>query len=409
VLVAAALVANVACSTHDTVPQGASSDAGVDAGPSITTTLGAHILPNSELYACTFLALPARPLFVTGFEHAFSVGYHHLYLYETDLTTLPAGAGAATDCYAGAANPMTHARGNVYSQEVSSGSFAFPPGVALPTTAGQVMLIQAHYLNATAQAIDASASLSIAYATTDPGQHAGAFFFYDPFIDVGAHRVATASMRCLVPSSITVLTTVGAAHQRAIGYEAFLDTPSAVGANPYYHAPGWTDPLPLAATLPIDPGSHLRFLCTYDNSGGATEYLQGTLASASEQCILSGTYFPELGPDFDACQGPDELGTGKAGCVVTQGCVDACPAGSAPPANFGLGGEPTIDACWQRCIASSCPDTSALVFSLRACVTAHCAAPCGSADAGDAGTACAACEQAQCSAESAACAGDPCH
>jgi hypothetical protein len=407
-LLVAVLVSNVACSNHSAAPEGPASDASADAGPSITTTLSASIQPNGELYSCTFVALPAQPLFITGFDHTFSVGYHHLYVYETDLTTLPPGAGTATDCYAGTANPMTHARGNLYAQEVTSGSFSFPPGVALPTTAGQVVLIQAHYLNATAQAIDASATLSIFYSSTDPGQHAATFFFYDPFIDVGPQGVATASMRCLVPSSLTVLTTMATAHQRAIGYEAFLDTPTTVGANPYYHAPGWSDSLPLVATLPIDPGSHLRFLCTYDNSG-PTEYLQGTLASTSEQCILSGLYFPEIGPEFDECQSPDELGTGKADCVATQACVDACPAGSAPPANLGLGGEPAIDPCWQRCIVASCPDTSALLFALRACVAAHCASSCGGVDAGDAGTACTTCEKAQCSAESTACSGDPCH
>ncbi len=409
-----AALAACGCSTHEVVaeaPDGSidAPDAAIDAGPSITTTLGAHVLPNTEQYACTFFALPAEPVFVTGFAHTFSVGYHHLYVFETDLGAVPAGGGSATDCYAGASSPMTHARASVYAQETPSGSFAFPPGVALPATAGQVLLIQAHYLNATAAPIDATSTLSVDYVSSDPGEHAGAFFFYDPFVDVAPERVATATMRCLVPSNVTVLTTVGAAHQRANGYEAFLDPPSALGANPYYHAPGWSDPLPLAATLPIAPGSHLRFLCSYDNSGGPTEYLQGTQASTSEQCILSGVYFPELGPSFDTCQSADEFGTGTATCSVTNQCIAACAASAAPPPGLGLGGEPAIDPCWQRCIAASCPDTSALFFALRACMLAHCASCADDAGTGgDGGSGCTTCAMAQCAAETSACSGDPC-
>src|ERR1700721_668631 len=61
------------------------------------------------------------------------------------------------------------------------GSLALPAGVGLPMQAGEVLLIQSHYLNATASDINAQASLSIDYVTEDPGVHAGAFFFYDPF------------------------------------------------------------------------------------------------------------------------------------------------------------------------------------------------------------------------------------
>jgi hypothetical protein len=392
--------------TQDT-SAGDAGDAAVDAGPSVALAFSAHVLPNTQLYSCTFVAMPTAPVYITGFSHTYSSGYHHLYVYETDLTSLPDGGGTATDCY-GQTDPMAHARANIYAQEVMSGAFAFPPGVALPAVAGQVFLVQAHYLNATADAIDASASLSIDYTTSDPGQHAGAFFFYDPFIDVGPDSEATATMRCLVPSNVTVLTTVGSAHQRAIGYEAYVDTATTPGANPYYHADGWSDALPLVFNLPIPAGSYVRQLCTYDNSSNPTEYLQGIPAATSEQCILSGLYFPELDATFDACQGADEMGTGKAACPATSTCVAKCAPGSSPPANLELGGEPAIDPCWQRCIVASCPDTFSLLGSLRSCLDAQCAAGCES-DAGDAGSACSACEQAHCAAESSACAADPCH
>jgi hypothetical protein len=401
------------CSTKDRTQEaddagdaGDAGDAAAYAGPQIALAFSGHVLPDTQLYSCTFVAMPAQPVYITGFSHTYSTGYHHLYIYETDLTSFPDSGGTATDCY-GQTDPMAHARANIYAQEVTSGSFTFPSGVALPSAPGQVLLVQAHYLNATANAIDASASLSIEYATSDPGQHAGAYFFYDPFIDVGPESESTATMRCLVPSSVTVLTTVGSSHQRAIGYEAYVDTPTMVGANPYYHADGWSDALPLVFSLPIPEGDHVRYLCTYDNSSNPTEYLQGIPAATSEQCILSGLYFPEQGTTFDACESADEMGTGTAACPATSACVAKCPPGSSPPYNLGLAGEPAINPCWQRCMVASCPDTFSLLFSLRACLAAQCAGECDS-DAGDAGSACAACGQAHCATENSACAADPC-
>ena len=391
-------VAAVGCSA---APGAASPAPEVASSPSVTFTTSAHVAAGAAATLCQFVVMPDEPVFVTSFTHSSSNGVHHVYLFRTDLTEVPQGGDAPVDCDDAALAPMEHARANVYATESPSGSFDLPAGVGLPTKPGEVFLLQAHYLDAGTADVDASAAITLQYTATDPGTHAGAFFFYDPFIHIAAGQVGHASMRCSIPSDVTVLTTVGSAREHAIGFEAFADPATGTAPEPYYHAPGSADPLPLAASLPFAAGTHLRFTCTYDNTEGTQEFLQGTSATASEQCILSGLYYPDRGDDFAVCSaGPDAFGTGAATCSATRSCVDACPASAAPPVNLGLGGMPAIDACWQRCIAASCPKASGTLLSLRACTQNECQQECS----GDPGaSACTACVASRCASESAAC------
>jgi hypothetical protein len=402
-LVVLAVAVQAGCSSGS---RGTSSAGGADGGQALAINTGQVVPAGTESLMCQFVAMPDAAVFVTGMSHAFSQAYHHLYVFKTDLPSLPAGSDTPIQCGSGSPNPMDHAGASIYAAELGTGSMSLPAGVGLPMQAGEVLLIQSHYLNATASDIDAQASLSIDYVTEDPGAHAGAFFFYDPFIDVGIGQLGNAAMRCAVPSDVTVLSTVAGAQERAVGFLAFDDPPSATAEDPFYQAPGWADPLPVTATIPLAAGSHLRFSCAYDNTSGTIEYLQGTDPDNSEQCILSGLYYPDQGDAFADCASPDQFGTGNASCAATRTCVDACPSGSAPPANLGLGGgKPAMSSCWQRCIVASQSDAAGLLFSLRACIATGCSSECGADDSDDGSPACASCIQAQCAAENAACEG----
>ena len=225
-------------------------DAGGDGGPlAVTFSVSSQVPADQDQHLCRYVAIPNGATFLTGFSYALSNGFHHLFAFQTDLQSMPAGGDALVDCYVGSPGPMDHARATVFGGETATGSFSLPAGVGLPVTPGQVLVLQSHFLNATAGPLDVEGSLTFDYSATDPGQHAGAFFFFDLFIDVGIAQTGQATMRCHVPSDITVLTTVGAAYSRAIGFEAFVDgagqppTP-----DPFYQAEGWGDPLPIAGS-----------------------------------------------------------------------------------------------------------------------------------------------------------------
>jgi hypothetical protein len=365
--------------------------------------MGAHVPAGADTYGCRYVAMPQGALYFVGASHSYSTGNHHLLVFRTDLDVVP--SDAERDCFA-PDDVMPHARAQIYGAQAKTGSLALPPGVGLPLRSGEVLLMQAHYLNATAADVDASISLSIATAQGGITQRAGSFFFADPFIDAPPAQKAHAQMRCAIPQDATLVTVSAYAHARAIDFAAFVDPPSGpLGAAPFYRAPGFANPLPLQTSLALPAGAHVRATCAYDNTRGAGELFAGPRNDADEACNYSGIYFPDLGDDVSSCRAaPDMFGTGSATCAATRACTDACPAASAPPLDLGLGRATPIDPCWQKCIVASCSDASTLIFALRACAVSKCPSDCASGPS----SACTSCAAAQCAKEVAACNADSC-
>jgi hypothetical protein len=342
--------------------------------------MGAHVPAGSDTYRCKYVQVPTgAEAMVVAASHTASTGVHHVLVFRTDLPELPPNGDVERDCFA-PDDAMPHARAQIYGAQTKNGAFALPPGVGLPLHAGEVLLLQAHDLNAGGVDLDVTVALHLETTALPVAQRAGTYFFADPFIDVGAAQKGRAAMRCVFPSSATLLSASAYAHTRATDFAAYLDLPGAPpSASPFYHAPGFANPLPLQTSLDVPAGAHVRVACAYDNSRGTTELLQGTRQDADEQCTLSGVYFPDLGADVADCRAsPDSFGTGAATCAETRTCVDACPASSAPPSDLGLGRDGPIDPCWQRCMVASCADASALLFSLRACQASTAPSNCSS-------------------------------
>jgi hypothetical protein len=365
-----------------------------------------HVVAGSDVYQCSYIVPSAKAAFVVGVSHVATHGVHHVLVFRTDLASVPAGTGAGPiDCFTGASSPMVHMRGELYGSQELFGSLDFPAAVGLPVAAGEVLLVQVHFQNATAVDIDASVSLTFTTTTSGISTNAGVFFFDDPFIDIPAGALASASMSCPVPGDITLLTAASHDHARATSVAAYADPPGGPPAPvPFYSALDAANPLPLQASLPVAAGSRLRFVCQYDNVDGTQEYLQGLDEQNDEMCVLSGAYYPTLSAATDSCTvDPSDFGTGTANCASTWSCVNACAPGTAPPADLGLSTAPDVDPCWQRCVVASCPATSTPLFALVRCVQSNCATQCAVPTADE----CAACQAAACSTESSACTGDP--
>ncbi len=421
-LIAGALavtLAALACSTGGAAPAPRADAGPSDAGPpegagaELTVTMAATVKPGDDLYRCKYVAVPAAASgatsFFVGATHAYGDGCHHILVFRTDLATLPPGQDAERDCFS-PDDVMPHARAQVYGAQSKTGAFAMPDGAGLALAAGEVLLVQVHYLDAKATAVDARATLTLRTAA-GVTQRAGAFFFADPFIDIGAGQRGRAMMRCAFPEAATLLAVSGNAHARSTDFSAFVDPSGGpASTSTFYRAPGAANPLPLQTRVPVPAGGTVRFACTFDNARGTTELLAGPRSATDEACVLSGLYVPDQGDAVGACRAaPGGFGTGAATCAEARACVDACPAGSAPPPDLGLGTGAPADPCWQRCIARSCSDASQLLFAVRACLASKCSAECA-ADAGaaDAGSACEVCAQSSCAREVTACAADTC-
>jgi hypothetical protein len=405
----AAAVLFSACSSSSTSPSGASSaatDAGADAGNLVTASFHMEetVAAGQEIFDCQFVALPDVQAFMIKGQHQYTPGSHHLLMYTTDLTSIPAGQSGVQSCYegtGGANNVMGHVRGVLYAGQVPMGSEPLPPGIGLETSPSQVLLFQVHYLNATASSLDVKVDVQLTLDTgNDIVQKAGIFFFYDPFIDVPAGAMAKASMRCPVPDDITLLYASSHYHARGDGYGAYIDPAvDQLATKPFYTSSSWSSPPNQQMSMPIKGGSRLRFECDYDNSAGTAGYFQGPSAQTNEMCMFIGIYYPEMSEVADYCaSGQDMYGSGTATCSATLSCLQACGKITFGSLNT------AAPSCEQTCMVDSCPTATGSLMPLLSCVKSNCATPCGSA----ASAACTSCIASSCASQASACQAQTC-
>ena len=395
------------CSSASSSSSPASADAGADAANIVTASfdMDVSVGAGQELFKCQFVTLPNVQAFMIAGQHQYTPGSHHLLLYTTDLTSIPAGGDQVQDCFEGTGNDiMSHARGVLYAGQVPSGGETLPPSVGLSTSPQQVLLFQVHYLNATSGSLDAKVHVQLSLDKGDDiVTKAGIFFFYDPFIDVPPGATAKASMRCLIPDQVTLVYASSHYHARGVGYGAYLD-PSAteMGTKPFYTSNTWSSPPNQQMSMTIPAGTRLRFECDYDNTSGTQEFFQGQSAQTNEMCMFIGTYYPEMTQIADYClSGPDMFGTGSVACGDTLTCMEACGAITFGKPGGAGGGE---SDCEQKCVVQSCPSASTTLVPVVECVRSSCATECGAGGAG-----CSTCLEAKCASQAQACMAHTCN
>lgn len=408
----AALTLAAACSSSSSpaAGSGSSGGAGDDAGPvdagSLTVAsfqMKATVPGGGEMFKCQYVQLPDVAAYMVAAKHDYTPGSHHMLLFTTALTAIPPGGDQVTDCYEGTGNNiMSDARGILYGGQTPTGSEQLPQGIGLPTTASEVLIFQVHYLNASANDLDASVNVDLTLETNEANitTRAGSIFFYDPFIDVPAGATAKASMRCGVPSDITILYASSHYHARGVGYGAYVDPAvDQLATTPFYTSTSWSSPDNAQLSLQVKAGSRLRFECDYDNSSGTQEYFAGQSAQKNEMCMLVGTYYPEMGQLSDFCiQDPDMFGTGTTACADTMTCLQAC-GGTLSFGISGVAGGGGASPCQQTCMVRSCPTAATPLVAFGNCMKSSCKTQCS--DAGS--SACTSCIATSCATQYGAC------
>lgn len=389
----------VACSSSE-------SDAPpVDTGRVTSMVIGVDVPGGSEIHKCRFFRVPTDfGGHVRKLGHRYTPGSHHVLLYRTDLTDIPPGEDGVVDCFAPGREVMSHAQGIVYASQSPVGEVKLPEGVGLPITAGSVLLLQAHYLNASPSQLAAEVDVRLTLAEAGSvKEDAGVLFFYDPFIAVPPNARASALMRCAIPKDIELLTGLSHMHKRGVGFEAFVDAPGGEMASaPFYASTDWDHPAPLDKPMKIAAGSRLRFRCDYSNVGGDNEYVQGQSADKDEMCIFTGLYHPAMAREDDFCvRSADMLGGGDKSCSSAFDCIQGCPAGTAPRISLS---STQVHPCWQKCFATSCPTATAPLLAQLSCINAQCSEACADKTA----SGCPSCVLTKCGAELSACTNHTC-
>ena len=280
---------------------------------------------------CKFVVAPADEQWVFRDEVRFSAGSHHFLLYETSYDTVPTqrddGAPVDTsgvfDCSDGptAGWSVTRLIGGSQNGEGDS-MLAFPAGVALPVRGHAVLLMNAHYLNATDEPLTPEVRINLwtrprAEVTTE----GDLLFLYNPFIKVPSNGAGRARWRCPVAHDITIANLQSHMHRRGVSYQAQL-----VDGPVIYQSTSWQQ-VPVArfdGGLTVPAGSQLDYWCDYANTENRDVY-QGA-RSTDEMCMLIGSYYPaDLA--LANCRADDGslagewIGNGTATCAATFGCL----------------------------------------------------------------------------------------
>jgi hypothetical protein len=396
-LLACAAACGTSSSMSVTLPD---AGAGGPATNVISFDLSAKVAAAEESHVCQLVRMPAAPvgdteLFVSGGDYTTTPGTHHFLLFRTAPIDPPLPIGVPLDCYEGQ-GVMRFERGFVTGGQLPTESADFPDGAALAFKGGDLLLFQAHFLNASAKDTVASVHVELRTAPKAAVRHrVGTFRFYDPYIYVPAHGTATAQMRCPVKHDVTIVSAGSHMHRRGTGYRAFLDAPaSAPAAAPFFTTNDWQHPPYFHGPLTAKAGSFVRFACDF-TSNDAADVVQGLSAEANEMCMFSAFYYPEGALEEDECYDGDEHGGGDRSCAQTLSCIQTCPRSEAPV--FG-DGKADVGACFQKCITDSCANVTGALFPELLCAQAKCPNECASY-----GAACTKCVLDNCPTELNAC------
>jgi hypothetical protein len=311
--------------------------------PSLTLTMHTTIAAASEVEHCKFVRVPDSGLLIAGDTVAYTAGSHHVLLYETPYPEIPTvddrgdsitplNEEGVFDCTNGATNGFTVKRLIAGSQNGDGVPMTrFPAGVAMRVAPRAVLMINAHYVNASASVLEPDITITLDGIEESELQTEGdLLFWYNLFIKVPGASNGHTTMHCPVSEDITLVNVQSHMHARGVDYAATV-IDSNGDREEIYRNDQWED-VPVKAFgdgLAIAGGSSVEYSCFYDNSE-MRDVFQGP-RSTDEMCMLIGSYYPAR-PGVGTCaydaeapqltnhMGAEWQGQGTATCAESLTC-----------------------------------------------------------------------------------------
>lgn len=276
----------------------------------MTLTTGIGPIPvaaGQELTECIVIPLNnTEDVVVNGFDINLAPGSHHLIVYLTDDTealtpfacTPFAGIALGTDTPLVLANKL---------QE----TWTFPSGVAQDVPAQAMVKIEAHYINASANAIQGMGSVvfhAVPKASAPPYQPASFIFWGTSHIDIppnGTFQTPQLFQQGIHGTQLTSITTHQ--HELGTGIQAWASAQQGDMSNRIADDLDWANPSwrLLAPSFAFNGTSGLTFQCSWANTTSQTVTFGES--ALDEMCFVGGYYYPASALDLcinDKCKLP---------------------------------------------------------------------------------------------------------
>ncbi|HTN86391.1 MAG TPA: hypothetical protein VL242_21975 [Sorangium sp.] len=337
-------------------------------GTGVQYRMNSTIEPGTEVERCQLFVAPPEGLNVNREEVRFSSGSHHVLLYATPYTEIPATTRDGTpidatqvhDCSQG---PQAYWEVNgvvAGSQSPDGNSFLgdLPEGVALKVAPGTVLLMNTHYLNSSAKPLDTDARINLyTIADDEVKTEAGMLFHYNPFISVPARGTSSSQMRCTTDTDISVVRIQSHMHRRGVGYVA--RKVDADGKTTELYAHDRWEGVPSQEFTPfleVKAGEALEYRCDFKNTEDRN-IAQGP-TTKDEMCMLIGPYFPRS-EAYENCENeagfftPTWTGSGTSTCAEAVSCINSTANGD--------------DAAFYGCVVNTCANVGPQISEVLSC------------------------------------------
>lgn len=344
--------------------------------------------PGQETERCQFFTVPAEGFYINRDEVRYTPGSHHVLLYKTPYTSVPTkdergrerDTRGVIDCAEGATADW-RITGVIAGAQASGGEpmVNLPKDVGIHVPGGTVVLMNTHYINASAKPLNVDARVNVYTLPKEQVQkEGGLLFFYNPFIYLEPLSSGSARLRCPIPREITLANVQSHMHRRGVGYVADWVDEQGQRLERLYENKEWEE-VPVkgfGAGKVLRAGTGLDYRCDFQNPEDRTVIQGGK--TTDEMCMLIGSYYPR-DPMMEVCQEGTYFGSGTKSCAETAGCV----LGARDPETF------------YGCVVNSCPAVATQMTEALRCQFTRGGAACAEACRGDT-QACQACVQQTC-------------
>lgn len=287
-----------AASLYDAPPPDAA-----DVGQTVTLTADPFTVPaGAEVYKCQVFANPfGQDVDLTYMDGTMSQGSHHFFLFNMAPSTGRTQPTPLQDCPGGGLE--FHPFPYLSQQQHWVVNYPDPTmGYRLP--AQNALMINVHFLNPGATAIQASVTITLTAAK--PGvvtTHVGTIFLNNTFFSVPPTPQASpqpytktwAPPPGSLPANYTIFTSWSHMHKTGVDFQA------STNGSVFYEEKMWDSP-PLhlhSPALQMTGSTPITWSCSYYNDTGGTLSF-GESANNNVMCIYIGQYYPVVDP-----QNPD--------------------------------------------------------------------------------------------------------